>query len=293
MPRPPRRGGARGSPVRMGARFVGALLVGALASCGRSVGVHPAPAASSGSRPLAVSDAPVAVLPAAAASTHAVASAAPKVRETGPFEIEFSPKRRVWFLAARDASKPQRLVAMLHGVCNPPAYACGLWAETATSLGFLVCPQGSGSCGEAMWNAPTWTGGHTGMDADLEASVAKVAAIYPEQIDPDGAVLAGFSMGAYAAVQIAAAHPGRWPYLVLNEANVELDANKLRTAKVRAVALLAGEKGTQVGGERATVEALKKAGFPAKLWVMKDAGHHYSNDIQALMREAIEWVTSH
>ena len=29
-------------------------------------------------------------------------------------------------------------VAMLHGVCNPPAYACGLWADTAKDLGFGV-----------------------------------------------------------------------------------------------------------------------------------------------------------
>lgn len=217
----------------------------------------------------------------------------PAVRETGPFEVEFGKARRVWFVAARKADRPQRLLAMLHGVCNPPAYACGLWAETAKDLGFLVCPQGAGTCGPAMYDAPTWTGGAGDMDLDVEASVASVEALYPAQIDRTNAVLVGFSKGAYAAVSIATAHPGRWPYLVLNEANVSLTVPQLTAAKVKAVALLAGEKGSQIAGERATATALAKAGYPARLWVMPNAGHHYSEDIAVLMKEAIDWATSH
>jgi alpha/beta superfamily hydrolase len=128
------------------------------------------------------------------------------------------------------------------------------------------------------------------MDADLEHAIAVVDAAHPGEMVREGSVLTGFSLGAYSAVQIARSHPGRWPYLVLNEADVPLDAAQLRAAGVRAVALLAGENGSQVAGERRTAERLAKQGFPARLWVMKGAGHYYSADIDALMAEAIAFV---
>ena len=99
------------------------------------------------------------------------------------------------------------------------------------------------------------------MDADLERAIAVIDAEYPGEVGREGAVLTGFSLGAYAAVQIARKHPGRWPYLVLNEADVALDAAQLRAAGVRAVALLAGENGSQVAGERRTVDHLAKRDF--------------------------------
>ena len=60
--------------------------------------------------------------------------------------------------------------------------------------------------------------------------------------------------------------------------------------RVRAVALIAGERGSQLAGERKTAERLAKQGYPARLWVMKGAGHHYSADIDTIMSEAIAYV---
>jgi hypothetical protein len=212
--------------------------------------------------------------------------------ETGPFEVPLVGKRTVYFVAPHVSGK-QRLMAMLHGMCNPPGYACGLWAETAKDLGFLVCPTGDGTCGPAMYNAPTWTEPREKIDEDLELAITKVDARYPGELARDGAVLLGFSRGAYEGAKIAAAHPGRWPYLVLIEADVKLSKKMLDDAGVRAVALMAGEIGGQIAGERKTATALAAQGFPAKLWVMRKAAHHYSDDIESLMREAITWVTMH
>ena len=74
------------------------------------------------------------------------------------------------------------------------------------------------------------------------------------------------------------------------EANVPLEASWLKTAGVKAVALVAGEIGSQLAGERATATKLQKQGYPARLWVMKGAGHHYSADIDTIMAEAMAWV---
>jgi hypothetical protein len=214
--------------------------------------------------------------------------AGPTEREIGPYELPFLPKRKVYFVVSKSTKTPARLVANLHGVCNPPGYACGYWTESGSKAGFLICPEGNSTCGAG--GPPTWTEPHAKMDEDLEKAIAVVDKEYPGQISREGSILTGFSYGAYAAATIARAHPGRWPYLILTEANVPLDASWLKTAGVKAVALVAGEIGSQLAGERATAQKLQKQGYPARVWVMKGAGHHYSADIDAIMAEAMEWV---
>ena len=215
-------------------------------------------------------------------------------RETGPFGVPFAQgtKRSVFFVAPHastcDDVSPHRLIANLHGVCNPPGYACGYWTGAAADRGFLVCPEGNGTCGAG--GPPTWDESFDAMDHDLERAVADVSDLYPSEVERRGAVLTGFSRGAYAAPFIAQRHPGRWPYLVLVEADVSLDAATLRRSGIKAVALLAGELGSQIQGERATVAKLRAQGYPARFWMMSKAGHYYSADIDALMGQAIDWV---
>ncbi len=213
-------------------------------------------------------------------------------RAAGPYELPFLGKRAVYFAIPPARPTPQRLIANLHGVCNPPGYACGYWLHAASERGFLVCPTGNASCGPGSYNAPTWTEPFDKMDDDLERAIETVSAAYPSEMTRDGAVLTGFSRGAYAAVQIAARTPGRWPYLVLNEADVPLSVPALRKAGVRAVALIAGEIGGQIAGERKTAAALAKQGYPARLWVMPKAGHYYSANIDDIMAEAVDWVVA-
>ncbi len=192
---------------------------------------------------------------------------------------------------------PWRLVGHLHGICHPPAYSCGKWLGAAVDVGVLVCPTGNARCGDAgvgppSWEAATWQDLVSAMDGDLERSIAKVEGKHPGSIRREGAVLTGWSRGAFAAPVIARAHPGRWPYLVLIEANVPLSAASLRKAGVRAVALLAGEKGTEIAGERKTQEALEAAGFPARLFVMQGVAHQYPDDMDRLMADAFAYVLS-
>ena len=128
---------------------------------------------------------------------------------------------------------------------------------------------------------------------DLEASIAAVRRKVSPSLSREGAVLAGFSRGAYAAVIVAMRHPGRWPYLVLNEADVELTVPMLRAGGVRAVALIAGEWGTQRTGEKRTAAALAAEGYPARLWIMGEVGHAYSGDIDAIMGAALAFLLAY
>lgn len=207
--------------------------------------------------------------------------------------LQAQSKRNVFFVAPHATSceaRPRRLIANLHGLCNPPGYACGYWTGAGSDAGFLVCPTGNSTCGGGPGAPPTWTENDAAIDRDLEQAIAAVDAQYPGEMTRDGAVLTGFSRGAYAAGRIAVMHPGRWPYLLLTEADVPLDAGTLKAAGVQAVAMLAGEIGSQLPGERRTVQRLSAQGFRARLWVMPRAGHYYSGNIDDIMREALAWL---
>lgn len=211
-------------------------------------------------------------------------------RPIGPYEVPFVGKRKVYYAVSKSTSGPQRLLVNLHGMCNPPGYACGYWLEAGTDRGFMVCPEGNTFCGPG--GPSSWDESFADMDRDLEAAIAIVDAKYPGEISREGSVLTAFSRGAYAAPIIASMHPGRWPYLILAEADVTLNATALRKAGVKAVVLLAGEWGTQIKGERETVKKLQAEHFPAIFLTMKNAGHYYSADIDDLMRQALEFVLS-
>jgi hypothetical protein len=75
-----------------------------------------------------VSDAaPVRVLDAAVVDDAGPApvEAGPTTREIGPYEVPFDGKRNVYYVVSKTTKAPARLLANLHGVCNPPGYACG------------------------------------------------------------------------------------------------------------------------------------------------------------------------
>jgi pimeloyl-ACP methyl ester carboxylesterase len=274
-------------------RFVGAAFIVAVAAAGCGSTAPPtstSPIASVPSVPPVASVAPSIAAPSVAAS--AVTSAPVEPRAIGPFEIPFAEGRSVYYVAPSSRDQPQRLLANLHGMCNPPAYACGYWSHAASEAGFLVCPTGNSKCGHAMFDAPTWTESYAKMDEDLERSIAAVDGANPGEISRTGAILTGFSRGGFAAPEIAKLHPGRWPLLLINEADVAVSVASLRASGVVAVAFVAGERSESIAGERATTARLARAGFPAKLWVMPGAGHYYSANIDDIMRDAIEWLAA-
>ncbi len=221
---------------------------------------------------------------------------APATRDAvGPFEAPMLPGRTVWYALPRTVDE-HRLVAHLHGQCAPPVYSCGQWLDAGVERGFVVCPTGNEHCtspiGPAMWDES-----FTLMDQDLERGIAVVqkraASIVDGGIARDDEVLTGFSRGGWAAIEIVGMHPGRWPHLILIEADVTINKAILDRARVRSVVMIAGEQGSELPGEKKSVDALVAQNYPAKLLVMPGTAHLYSTNIDALMREALDFVLSH
>lgn len=308
-----RRGLAAATVYRTVVPVVAAVATFAALACSRRIPTDSAlPAPAPGDAPAASSPTatPTSTSTASASSSPAPSPASPFASSSslprpvdGPHELPLGPGRSVFYALpggdpTRPGPRPWRLVAHLHGICHPPSYSCGKWTGAAVDAGVLVCPTGNARCGDASigppsWEAASWEELVASMDADLERSVAKVEAKHRGSVRREGAVLTGWSRGGFAAPVIARMHPGRWPYLVIIEANVALDAGALRKAGVRAVALLAGELGTEIAGERRTQAELERAGFPARLFVMRKVAHLYPDDMERLMGEALDFVLSH
>jgi hypothetical protein len=293
---------------RGGRSLAGVVLAASLASCTRTTPLEPPasslPTAAHGAHATLVMPADAGTEPADAMAdampgldaAQAEWSPPPLAAIDGPREdLSLDAGRPIYYASARGRTGPQRLIAHLHGMCGPPPYACGKWIGAGTEVGVMVCPTGNARCGDSpvgppSWEASTWMELVGIMDRDLEAAVAKVEAKRRGSIDREGAVLTGYSRGAFAAPVIARAHPGRWPHLVLIEANAPLSVASLVSAGVRAVALVAGEQGTEIAGMQKTQIELERAGFPARLFVMPRTGHLYSDDMEYVMHRALAFV---
>ncbi|MFO0741204.1 MAG: hypothetical protein U0270_35220 [Labilithrix sp.] len=300
---------ARFSPRHVRQATVTALFVAASAGCASRATVEtPSPP------PSTVADAALpsstSPLDAGAIEDAAIVDAGAPTLELHPLdkeaidgpheEMSLDAGRPVWYaLPKREAGAPPlRLVGHLHGVCGGPPYACGKWIGSGTAAGVMVCPTGNAHCGESPYSPPSWEAATWGelvglMDQDLETSIAKVGAKKKGAFTREGAILTGYSRGAYAAPQIARSHPNRWRHLVLIEANVPLSVAGLKAAGVRSVALVAGEQGDQIPGMRKTEAALEGESYPVKLFVMKKTGHPYSADMEDVMAAALTFVLQH
>ena len=222
----------------------------------------------------------------------------------GPHYRLLEPDRSIYYAfpgnsgRADPPDRPWRLVANLHGTCGGPDYACGSWIKAGVEVGALVCPTGNAHCGPSAssppsWEAPSWGELVLDMDADLERSIAIVSSRAPRAIRREGGILTGYSRGGYAVPFIAGMHPGRWPLLLVVEADATLDPASLQRAHVRAVALIAGEWGDQLGGMKKSADALAGASFPARLFVMPRTAHLYSTNIDDVMRDALDFLVAY
>ena len=109
---------------RFGAKYG---LISALASIVLVACTRTAPAPPLRSNPGVTSDSTSldAGLAAEANAVNEVVDAAPATRAFGPYELPLLGKRKVYYAVSKSATGTHRLLANLHGMCNPPGYACG------------------------------------------------------------------------------------------------------------------------------------------------------------------------
>jgi predicted esterase len=175
----------------------------------------------------------------------------------------------------------------LHGMWSSPEEQCSVFERAATPFGFLVCPRGNAPNGEGRM----WVGNYASVAPQVHAALNAANDLARGKLDRRGAgTLIGYSNGAYFAVEVALAEPGRWTGLVLLSMRLELDAARLRAAGIQRIVLAAGDK----DGARASMQALADrtdaAGLPTRFTSLGPGGHEFPADMSARMCDAVAWV---
>jgi len=180
------------------------------------------------------------------------------------------------------------VIVMLHGMCDTPENECNAFHPAAANVGFLVCPRANGACGNG---GAIWRGSPESKRALVDDSLTALGTQFGSSaiIDRD-ATLIGFSQGAYLAVDMVKRSKGPWSSLILIGASIEVDARTLREAGILRVLLAAGDyDGARPAMQKTTAE-LVRAGFDAKFATLGPVGHQFAPDMNAWMKDALEWV---
>jgi predicted esterase len=186
-----------------------------------------------------------------------------------------------------DATAARPAIVYLHGMWAGPEQECGVFERAATPFGFLVCPRGNTPNGE-WW---MWTGTYATVAPQLRAALNAASTLAPGKLDRSGGgTLIGYSNGAYFAVEVAMAEPGKWTGLVLLSMRVELDVARLRAAGVRRIVLAAGEKDGTRASMQAAAERTDAAGLPTRFMSLGPGWHDFPPDMSARMCDAVAWV---
>jgi len=238
---------------------------------------------------------PRATSPALSASAVAATEGEqPTQRASAPLEspawieAEAPASGKAFVYPPRDPSEAARPVTvMLHGMCGHPQSACAPFVDVSTTRGWLVCPRGEDPCGGGTrWRL------RGPDDAQLvESSVRATAREHAGQVDASASrVLVGFSLGGIAAVQIAQGSSGVYEGLVVVASQVHPDAGLLEKAGVKRVVLAAGDLDMTSTPLQEDAHRLAAQGLPTRFVSLGHFGHGYPSDMEARMREPMEWV---
>ncbi len=186
-----------------------------------------------------------------------------------------------------DLTSPRPPIVFLHGMWASPEDSCGVFERASRPFGFLVCPRGNAPLGEGRM----WSGNYASVAPQVHAALDAASALAPGKLDRSGGgTLIGYSNGAYFALQVALAEPGKWTGLVLLSMRLELDPARLRSVGIRRVVLAAAEKDGARASMQALAERIDAAGLPTRFVSLGPGGHEFPADMSARMCDAVAWV---
>jgi predicted esterase len=186
----------------------------------------------------------------------------------------------------RDQTVKRPVVVMLHGMCDTPENECPRLAEAFANQSWLVCPRGDTPCasGGASWSMPR-------RSLIAEAALEALRAAFPGRVDEANRhTLAGFSLGAFAAVDCSNRAGGSFSNLVLIGASVEPSVERLQAAGIRSVVLMAGEWDMTFNHMTHQAERLTRRGIRSRFIGLGRIGHGFPSDINQRLSESLEFV---
>jgi predicted esterase len=185
--------------------------------------------------------------------------------------------------APHDLDRPRPAIVYLHGMWASPGY----FARGSIPFGFLVCPRGNAPLGEGRM----WAGSYRSVAPSVHAALRAAEALAPGKLDGSGdGTLVGYSNGAYFAVEVALAEPGKWSGLVLLSMKLDLDPARLRAAGIERVVFAAGERDAARASMQRLAQTMAAGGLESRFISLGPVGHEFPRDMETRMCAAIAWV---
>jgi predicted esterase len=204
-----------------------------------------------------------------------------------PLTLEFFPK---------DATKETPLLIALHGNQSTANKTLPFWKPSVEEGFMLAVPQST----QAMFtNAYIWDN----LDVTFQQVKDCLQSLKEKTtFDPDRVILAGHSMGGFAAIQMALtgelAVQGlivNGPALPFEDAPEEFET-ALTSANERGLRayFIMGDRDVDIEQDaiRIFVGKMKSAGIPCELEIVPGATHDYNSDYDAALIRALKFINS-
>lgn len=181
----------------------------------------------------------------------------------------------------------------LHSKNGRPFIDCKLWYRAGIEYGWVVCPSGI----KVRENGYlSWDNNPFEAERVIKATINALSNKYKGKVLLKKGILAGFSEGAFIALQVGLKMNDIFPYLFIIGADTQYigynDTQKLKTLNKKIkIYLITGEKDPVVQRTKEVEKILKKLKINTKLKIIKDVGHEIPKDITQFTRNSIRWFT--
>jgi hypothetical protein len=175
------------------------------------------------------------------------------------------------------------VLCAVHGRDDLSEPLAAMWRRVLDHRAHIVCPRG----------VPSLAKPGTFTFASPEALALEIEALLPA--DCGSIVYAGFSLGAYYGVRVIARDPRKTPRAIL----IEGGHDSWDESTVRTFAEGGGERVLFVTGQAENLERsqrvsreLARRGILTRIEHAEGAGHVYTGEVEARVRDAFDWVVA-
>jgi predicted esterase len=197
------------------------------------------------------------------------------------------------------AARRRPLLVAAHGAWDRPEPHCALWRRVAGERAFILCPRGVRTIRRVPHShAAYYYPDHFALEREVLAAVQALAARYPNELDPGGAVWAGFSQGAIHGALVIALHPQAFPRAALVEGGNGF-FDEWSPYSARKYARAGGQRILFGCGSPYCVRSaarcagyLEPTGVETRIVHAEGAGHSYGPTMEATLREDFAWLVA-
>jgi pimeloyl-ACP methyl ester carboxylesterase len=182
---------------------------------------------------------------------------------------------------------------VIHGAGDRPDWQCGGWRRATGEQAFIVCPTGQVDPGSSTKGDTRYTlTGGPALLAYIDASLAALAARYPDHADVESPLLAGFSLGSWGVLALAVQQPARFPRLALVEGATDRfdDAQARAFVKGGGLRVLfgCGQKACELAATATAKRLEARDGLPARV-AFAPVHHTFDPPLEDAVHAELGW----